>query len=223
MGPYDSTLYRSDARPLCDGSVTWDSQLHRFTASPTAYRDGVLCRRPHWSGLGRHRQTPWALSRSTRTTSSMTWRSTRSSGRANNPERRRFKTAAVRLRLDCRRIGSLLEAAALCGMDRQTLRDWVHRFNAYGIEGLANKASPGRSPALSDKQMAELGPDPTVVSPAATLCQLRSSLVRISRSKRPYGFTCPQNRGVRACRSRGVRRPFQAGRARTCWTMRVFT
>lgn len=60
---------------------------------------------------------------------------------------------------------SRAEAAALCGMDRQTLRDWVHRFNADGIEGLANKASPGRSPALSDGQMAELreivlaGPD----------------------------------------------------------------
>ena len=57
------------------------------------------------------------------------------------------------------------EAAALCGMDRQTLRDWVHRFNADGVEGLANKASPGRTPALSDEQMTELrqivlaGPD----------------------------------------------------------------
>jgi len=26
------------------------------------------------------------------------------------------------------------EAAALNGMDRQTLRDWVHRYNADGIE-----------------------------------------------------------------------------------------
>ena len=60
---------------------------------------------------------------------------------------------------------SRAEAAALCGMDRQTLRDWVHRFNTNGIDGLANKASPGRSPALSEEQMAELrvivlvGPD----------------------------------------------------------------
>ncbi len=50
-------------------------------------------------------------------------------------------------------------------MDRQTLRDWVHRFNAQGIEGLANKVIPGRSPALSEGQMAQLreivlqGPD----------------------------------------------------------------
>jgi transposase len=41
-------------------------------------------------------------------------------------------------------------------MDRQTLRDWVHRFNAQEIEGLANKAIPGRSPALSEEQMAQL-------------------------------------------------------------------
>lgn len=60
---------------------------------------------------------------------------------------------------------SRTEAAASCGMDRQTLRDWVHRFNAEGIRGLANKAIPGRSPALSDEQMTELkqivlaGPD----------------------------------------------------------------
>ena len=60
---------------------------------------------------------------------------------------------------------SRAEAAALCGMDRQTLRDWVHRFNTDGIEGLANKAAPGRSPALLDGQMSELkkivlaGPD----------------------------------------------------------------
>ncbi|MGI4946998.1 MAG: helix-turn-helix domain-containing protein [Janthinobacterium lividum] len=60
---------------------------------------------------------------------------------------------------------SRAEAAASCGMDRQTLRDWVHRFNAQGLAGLTNKTSLGRSPALSDAQMAELkglvlaGPD----------------------------------------------------------------
>jgi len=60
---------------------------------------------------------------------------------------------------------SRAEAAALCGMDRQTLRDWVHRFNAEGIGGLTNKAGSGRPPALSEEQMAEFkaivlaGPD----------------------------------------------------------------
>lgn len=62
---------------------------------------------------------------------------------------------------------SRTEAAELSGMDRQTLRDWVHRYNAEGIAGLAtSRRSPGRPPFLSPGQMAELkepvirGPDP---------------------------------------------------------------
>jgi hypothetical protein len=34
-------------------------------------------------------------------------------------------------------------AAETCGMDRQTLRDWVHRYNAAGLAGLRNLKSPG--------------------------------------------------------------------------------
>jgi transposase len=59
------------------------------------------------------------------------------------------------------------EAAKLSGMDRQTLRDWVHRYNAEGIAGLAaSRRSPGRPPLLNPAQMTELkelvikGPDP---------------------------------------------------------------
>ena len=63
---------------------------------------------------------------------------------------------------------SRTEAAALSGMDRQTLRDWVHRYNDFGLEGLKSRSSPGRAPALSEPQMAELrelvinGPDPEI-------------------------------------------------------------
>ena len=28
------------------------------------------------------------------------------------------------------------DAARIGGMDRQTLRDWVHRFNRHGVDGL---------------------------------------------------------------------------------------
>ena len=35
------------------------------------------------------------------------------------------------------------EAAKIGGMERQTLRDWVIRFNDAGPEGLSNKPSPG--------------------------------------------------------------------------------
>ena len=56
-------------------------------------------------------------------------------------------------------------AAQTCGMDRQTLRDWVHRYNAEGLAGLVNRRSPGRPTRLSLDQKAEFaalveaGPD----------------------------------------------------------------
>lgn len=57
-------------------------------------------------------------------------------------------------------------AAAQSGMDRQTLRDWVIRYNELGIEGLVSRRGGGRRAVLSKTQMAELlalvvkGPDP---------------------------------------------------------------
>ena len=54
-----------------------------------------------------------------------------------NQARRLLALAAVR-------DGVSREAAArLGGMDRQTLRDWVHAFNAGGIGALTNDTSPG--------------------------------------------------------------------------------
>lgn len=56
-------------------------------------------------------------------------------------------------------------AAENCGMDRQTLRDWVHRYNTEGLEGLSDRRSAGPAPRLSLDQKAELarmvreGPD----------------------------------------------------------------
>ena len=50
-------------------------------------------------------------------------------------------------------------------MDRQTLRDWVHRYNADGLAGLENRCSPGAPGLLNDAQQAalaakvEAGPD----------------------------------------------------------------
>ena len=35
------------------------------------------------------------------------------------------------------------EAAKIGGMDRQTLRDWVHRFNAEGPDGLKDNWTAG--------------------------------------------------------------------------------
>ena len=47
------------------------------------------------------------------------------------------------------------DAAATCGMDRQTLRGWVRRYNAEGTAGLSNRRAPGPTPRLSDGQEAE--------------------------------------------------------------------
>ena len=60
---------------------------------------------------------------------------------------------AIALLLD----GHSREVAAVAnGMTRQTLRDWVHRFNADGVTGLRSRASPGRPPALNETRREEL-------------------------------------------------------------------
>ena len=60
---------------------------------------------------------------------------------------------------------SRAEAAMMGGMDRQTLRDWVHRFNAAGPDGLLDNWASGPVARLSAAQKAEfariveIGPD----------------------------------------------------------------
>lgn len=51
---------------------------------------------------------------------------------------------------------SRADAARIGGMDRQTLRDWVHRFNGAGPDGLLDQWSPGPPSRLSVEQQAEL-------------------------------------------------------------------
>ena len=63
---------------------------------------------------------------------------------------------------------SRTEAARVGGMDRQTLRDWAHRFNEEGPAGLKQRSGAGRLRLLTDEQMGELsvivetGPDPEI-------------------------------------------------------------
>src|SRR3954462_3521711 len=58
------------------------------------------------------------------------------------------------------------EGARAAGMARQTLRDWVHRYNDEGLSGLHDRHRSGRKPRLTPEQEAELaaaveqGPDP---------------------------------------------------------------
>ena len=58
------------------------------------------------------------------------------------------------------------QAAKSAGMDRQTLRDWVIRYNEHGVVGLTDSWNGGRPPILTNDEQAELlavvmaGPDP---------------------------------------------------------------
>src|SRR5690242_14902410 len=58
------------------------------------------------------------------------------------------------------------DAAGACAMDRQTLRDWVIRYNEAGVEALGNRSRRnGPPPRLNSEQQAEIanwvehGPD----------------------------------------------------------------
>ena len=54
------------------------------------------------------------------------------------------------------------------GMDRQTLRDWVIRYNEQGPDGLINIPSPGAPPKLDDthkaflRRLVDEGPIPAI-------------------------------------------------------------
>ncbi len=76
-------------------------------------------------------------------------------------------------------------AAAQNGMDRQTLCDWVRRYNDAGVAGLKSQVSAGRARALTGAQMAELralvieGPDPDVHQVVRWRCaDLRAEVAR---------------------------------------------
>src|SRR5512135_3501080 len=81
-------------------------------------------------------------------------------GQTNARVARRILAIALVLAGSCREA-----AAAAQAMDRQTLRDWVIRYNQFGIEGLTDRPRSGRPALLNPAQQAELeawgerGPD----------------------------------------------------------------
>lgn len=85
------------------------------------------------------------------------------------------------------------EAARIGGMDRQTLRDWVHRFNELGPDGLTNAKGAGRPRSLNDEQMQELaqivetGPDREV---DGVVRWRRIDLVRVIEER--FGVVCSE-------------------------------
>ena len=90
-------------------------------------------------------------------------------------------------------------AAQLNGMDRQTLRDWVLRYNAEGVAGLRSRCSPGRPAALNEAQMEELrsmvleGPDlerNKVYAGAAPIYRWRSRPAGLSAWPSAWSASC---------------------------------
>jgi transposase len=88
-------------------------------------------------------------------------------------------------------------AAQAAGMDRQTLRDWVIRYNRHGLDGLRDRWGKGRPSKLSPAEQAELaaiavaGPDPERDGFCAyTLADLaRIALARFGKSLHPASMS----------------------------------
>jgi transposase len=98
-------------------------------------------------------------------------------------------------------------AAETAGMDRQTLRDWVIRYNEHGIDGLLDRWGDGRPPRLEAVELAELyaivmaGPDPEIDGICAFT---REDLVRICEQR--FGKTMHRGTMGRVLRSIGLSR-----------------
>jgi transposase len=98
-------------------------------------------------------------------------------------------------------------AAQAAGMDRQTLRDWVIRYNEHGVDGLLDRWGSGRPPRLGADELEELyaivlaGPDPEKDGICAFT---REDLVRICEQR--FGKTMHRATMGRLLRSIGLSR-----------------
>jgi hypothetical protein len=117
-------------------------------------------------------------------------------------------------------------AARICGMDRQTLRDWAPRYNDEGLAGLRDRTGGGRSPKLSKEQrgssprwsrLAPIRRRTRSFAGAGLICAMRSSdalasigmNVRLARSWPPWvTAVCPCARNIPKA-IRRPRRPFK--------------
>ncbi len=91
-------------------------------------------------------------------------------------------------------------------MDRQSLRDWVHRFNAEGPAGLVDRVRSGRPSRLSEDQLKELdkvveaGPD---IETDGVVKWRRADLQRVIAEK--YGVALCERSVGRILHDRGFR------------------
>ena len=101
------------------------------------------------------------------------------------------------------------EAAQATGMDRQSLRDWVHRYNAEGLAGLTERhGDVGPKRFLSVEQEAEVaewvrrGPD---LAEHGVVRWRRADLARAIQAK--FGVVLAERSISNVLRRLGFRRP----------------
>ena len=88
------------------------------------------------------------------------------------------------------------DAARAAGMDRQTLRDWVQRYNAHGVDGLADRWNGGRPPTFTPQEQAEIvdivlaGPDTEATGLSAYTLEDLALLceARFGKRMHPWSF-----------------------------------
>jgi len=125
-------------------------------------------------------------------------------------------------------------AARAAGMDRQALRDAVVRYNAEGLDGLCDRPTPGRPPALTEAELALLsariyrGPDPETdgvsswtlpdlcrwIEARFDKCLSPQSLSRILRRE---GFSRQKTRPSHPKTDEAAQRRFEKGGSRRRW------
>ena len=103
---------------------------------------------------------------------------------------------------------SRTEAAQAAGMDRQTLRDWVHRYNEEGLAGLSDRHGDfGPRRLLSPEQEAEIaawvraGPD---LAEHGVVRWRRADLVRAIKAR--FGIVLAERTMSTVLRRLGFRR-----------------
>lgn len=104
--------------------------------------------------------------------------------------------------------GASREAAArAAGAQRQTLRDWVNRCNAEGLEGLKDRPRAGRRPRLCEEHLKELdrlveaGPDMVIDKVVRWRCadlrEIARTRLGVVLSERSVGRILRQRRFAR--------------------------
>ena len=95
----------------------------------------------------------------------------------------------------------------MAGMDRQSLRDWVHRYNAEGVDGLRERPRTGRKPLLNEQQLAEL--DQVVKTPPDPVAEgvVRWRLIDLkAQIAKRFGIEISERSVGRILKARGFRK-----------------